>query len=135
MTRALPFAGLFVASFAAFVAFACGTVPDPPKFVADCQYNDVCEPDGGDDSAPGDVGDAGMGDGDPDGAPNTCPGAPPVGATLCCGAVPCVSANANKKHCSDDCEQCEQSCAGLVCCVDLQGTARCGSSSSPLGCF
>jgi hypothetical protein len=55
----------------------------------------------------------------------SCPHAPPAGADLCCGAIPCVG-----KKCAAVCNECA-ACAGSVCCAAANGkSASCASSTS-----
>ena len=54
-----------------------------------------------------------------------CPAAPPAGADLCCGAVPCVG-----KKCAQVCGACA-ACAGRVCCAAANGkAASCAATTS-----
>ena len=54
-----------------------------------------------------------------------CPTAPPAGADLCCGAVPCVG-----KKCAQVCDACA-ACAGRVCCATANGkSASCAATTS-----
>ena len=58
-----------------------------------------------------------------------CPGSVPEGATLCCGAIPCIG-----MKCDQRCADCA-ACAGKLCCVpNGNGHAvTCGASASDCG--
>jgi hypothetical protein len=65
------------------------------------------------------------------GPSGTCPAAPPAGATLCCGNVPCEGM---AKKCMDSCTNCENDCnAGQTCCLDKNGNFE-GCFGTPSEC-
>lgn len=68
-----------------------------------------------------DAGDSGgnMADGEAGGG---CPQMVPVGATTCCGAIPCGNAFCSVMACMD----CESKCVvGSLCCPNMGGKATC----------
>jgi hypothetical protein len=65
----------------------------------------------------------------PDGDANTCN--LPIGATVCCGLVPCVVSGG---QCTNKCSNCETTCATQVCCAKGPQPTDITCKMNPSGC-
>jgi hypothetical protein len=64
----------------------------------------------------------------PSSAPPRCPSAPPLGTSLCCGAVPCVG-----DGCRSSCAEC-LACLGAFCCANDNHRHAIRCEWSPVAC-